>query len=71
MKLLITVYYRIVYSHLQYAIILSWESFSESLKKQIQVKKKCYHSCYRQCWIYKTKLKPLYEKINLLIVNGM
>ena len=60
-NILISVYYSIVYSHLQYAVI-SWGNCSVTLRERLQIKQNSIIRIINKSRIYKTKLKPLFEK---------
>ena len=67
-NILISVYYSIVYSHLQYAVT-SWGNCSVTLRRRLQIKQNTIIRIINKFRIYQTKLKPLFEKLNLLNVN--
>ena len=70
MNILITVYYSIVYSHLQYAVT-GWGNCSITLRKRFQIKQNTIIRIINKCRIYPTKLKPLFEKMNLLNISAI
>ena len=69
-NILISVYYSIVYSHLQYAVT-SWSNCSITLRKRLQIKQNTIIRIINKFQIYQTKLKPLFEKLNLLNSNAI
>ena len=69
-NILISVHYSIVYSHLQYAVI-SWGNCSVTLRKRLQIKQNSIICIINKSRIYKTKLKPLFEKMNLLNISAI
>ena len=63
-----SVYYSLMYSHLQYAIIC-WGNSSKTIKHKLQVKQNRIIKtlCYKFCT--KTRLKPLYEQLQVLNID--
>ena len=67
-SILISVYYSIVYLHLQYAVT-SWGNCSVTLRKRLQIKQNTIIRIINKFRIYQTTLKPLFQKLNLLNIN--
>ena len=69
-NILISVYYCIVYSHLQYAVT-NWGNCSVTLRKRLQIKQNTIIRIINKFRIYQNKLKPLFEKFNFLKINAI
>ena len=71
-NILITVYCSIIYSHLHYAVT-SWGncSLTLSLRKRLQINQNTIIRIINKFRIYRTKLKPLFEKMNLLNISAI
>ena len=69
-NILITVFYSIVYSHLQYAVT-SWGKCSITWRKWLQIKQNMIVCIINKCRIYHTKLKSLFEKMILLNISAI
>ena len=67
-KALISVYYSLVYSHLQYAIIC-WGNSSKIIKHKLQVKQNRIIKTLCNKFGRKTRLKPLYEQLQVLNID--
>ena len=63
-----SVYYSLVYSYLQYAIIC-WGNSSKIIKHKLQVKQNRIIKTLCNNFGTKTKLKPLYEQLQALNIN--
>ena len=63
-------YYSIVYLHLQHAVT-SWGNCSVTLRKRLQIKQNTLIRIINKFRIYQTKLKPLFEKLNLFNINAI
>ena len=69
-KALLPIYYSLAYSHLQYAIIC-WGSANNSLIKSLQVKQNHLDKTLCNKLGRKTRLKPLYDELEILHINGI
>ena len=67
---LISVYYSLVYSYLQYSVIC-WGNTTKTLLHKLQVKQNHIVRILSRKLKRKTKLKPLYEKFKFLNVEGV
>ena len=67
-KALMSVYYSLVYSQLQYAIICSGNS-SKTIKHKLQVKQNRIIKALCNKFGTKTKLKPLHEQLQVLNID--
>ena len=67
---LISVYYSLVYSYLQYSVIY-WGNTTKTLLHKLQVKQNHIVRILSRKLKRKTKLKPLYEKFKFLNVEGV
>ena len=65
-----SVYHSLVYSHLQYAIICSGNS-SKIIKRKLQVKQNRIIKTLCNKFGTKTRLKPLYEQLQVLNIHGI
>ena len=63
-----SVYYSLVYSHLQYAIIC-WGNSSKTVKHKLQVKQNRIIKTLCNKFGTKTRLKPLYEQLQVLNID--
>ena len=69
-KALLSIYYSLAYSHLQYAIVF-WGSANNSLIKSLQVKQNHLVKILCNKFGRKTRLKPLYDELEILNINGI
>ena len=69
-KALLSIYYSLAYSHLHYAIIF-WGSANNSLIKSLQVKQNHLVKILCNKFERKTRLKPLYDELEILNINGI
>ena len=69
-KALSSVYYSLAYSHLQYAIIC-WGDANKTLTKRQQVKQNRVVKILCNKLGTKTRLKPLYDELQILKINGI
>ena len=69
-KAFLSIYYSLAYSHLQYAIIC-WGSANNSLIKSLQVKQNHLVKILCNKFGRKTRLKPLYDELEILNINGI
>ena len=67
-KALMSVYYSLVYSHLQYAAIC-WGNSSKTIKHKLQVKQTRIIKTLCNKFGTKTRLKPLYEQLQVLNID--
>ena len=67
-KALMSVYYSLVYSHLQYAIIC-WGNSFKTIKHKLQVKQNRIIKTLCNKFGTKTRLKPLYEQLQVLNID--
>ena len=67
-KPLMSVYYSLVYSHLQYAIIC-WGNSSKTIEHKLQVKQNCIIKTLCIKFGTKTRLKPLHEQLQVLNID--
>ena len=67
-KALMSVYYNLVFSHLQYAIIC-WGNSSKTIKHKLQVKQNRIIKALCNKFGTKTRLKPLYEQLQVLNID--
>ena len=65
-----SVYHSLVYSHLQYAIICGGNS-SKIIKRKLQVKQNRIIKTLCNKFGTKTRLKPLYEQLQVLNIHGI
>ena len=63
-----SVYYSLVYSHLQYAIIC-WGNSSKTIKHRLQVKQNCIIKTLSNKFGTTIRLKPLYEQLQVLNID--
>ena len=63
-----SVYYSLVYFHLQYAIIC-WGNSSKTIKHKLQAKQNRILKTLRNKFGTKTRLKPLYEQLQILNID--
>ena len=63
-------YHFIAYSHLQYAIIC-WGNANKSIMKRLQVKQNRVVKTLRNTFGRKTRLKLLYNEVQILKINGI
>ena len=67
-QIITLVFYSSVYSHLQYAIIC-WGNNSNIIKRKLQVKQNCIIKTLCNKFGTKTRLKPLYEQLQVLNIH--
>ena len=69
-RALMSVYHSFVYSHIQYAISCSGNS-SKFIKRKLQVKQNRIIKTLCNKFGTKTRLKPLYEQLQVLYIHGI
>ena len=65
-----SVHYSLEYSHLQFAIIC-WGNSSQIIKQKLQVKQNRIINTLCNKFGKKTRLKPLYEQLQVLNIDGI
>ena len=69
-KALLSVYYSLTYSHLQYAIICR-ENASKTIVNRLQVKQNHIVKILCNNFGWKTRPEPLYNELQILNINGI